>query len=99
MVNFVGEFLVLVGTWKVNTTVIFFAATGLIFGAVYAIWLYNRLVFGQIRFYSLQQFVDLTRREFFLLLPLIFLVFFMGIYPIIFLNTFNMSVNNYINII
>ena len=99
MVNFVGEFLVLVGTWKVNTTVIFFAATGLIFGAVYAIWFYNRLVFGQIRFYSLQQFVDLTRREFFLLLPLIFLVFFMGIYPILFLNTFNMSVNNYINII
>ncbi len=98
MVNFVGEFLVLVGTWKVNTTVIFFAATGLIFGAVYAIWFYNRLVFGQIRFYSLQQFIDLTRREFFLLLPLIFLVFFMGIYPILFLNTFNMSVNNYINI-
>jgi proton-translocating NADH-quinone oxidoreductase chain M len=99
MVNFVGEFLVLIGTWKVNTVVIFFAATGLIFGAVYAIWFYNRLVFGQIRFYSLQQFIDLTRREFFLLLPLIFLIFFMGIYPVIFLNTFNMSVNNYINLI
>jgi proton-translocating NADH-quinone oxidoreductase chain M len=99
MVNFVGEFLVLIGTWQVNTIVIFLAATGLIFGAVYAIWFYNRLVFGQIRFYSLLQFIDLTRREFFVLLPLIFLVFFMGIYPIIFLNTFNMSVNNYINII
>lgn len=99
MVNFVGEFLVLIGTWQVNTIVIFLAATGLIFGAVYAIWFYNRLVFGQIRFYSLLQFIDITRREFCVLLPLIFLVFFMGIYPIIFLNTFNMSVNNYIYII
>lgn len=97
MVNFVGEFLVLVGTWKVNTTVIFLASIGLILGAVYAIWFYNRLVFGQIRFYSLQKFVDLTRREFFLLLPLLIMVFVMGIYPVLFLDTFNASVNNYIN--
>jgi len=97
MVNFVGEFLVLVGTWKVNTTVIFLASIGLILGAVYAIWFYNRLVFGQIRFYSLQKFSDLNRREFFLLLPLLLMVFIMGIYPVIFLDTFNISVNNYIN--
>ncbi len=95
-VNFVGEFLVLVGTWKVNTTVIFLASIGLILGAVYAIWFYNRLVFGQIRSYSLQKFIDLNRREFCVLLPLFLLVFFMGIYPTLFLNTFNMSVNNYI---
>jgi len=97
LVNFVGEFLVLVGTWKVNTTVIFLASIGMILGAVYAIWLYNRLVFGQIRFYSLQKFVDLNRREFFVLLPLLFMTFFMGIYPAAFLDTFNMSINNYIN--
>lgn len=97
-VNFIGEFLVLVGTWKVNSAVITLGSLGMILGAVYAIWFYNRLVFGQIRFYSLQKFVDITRREFFILLPLVFLVFFMGIYPVIFLDTFNISVNNYINI-
>lgn len=97
MVNFVGEFLVLVGTWKVNSTVIFLASIGLILGAVYAIWFFNRLVFGQIRFYSLQKFADLSRREFFLLLPLLVMVFVMGIYPVLFLDTFNLSVNNYIN--
>lgn len=97
-VNFIGEFLVLVGTWKVNTTVTFLAATGMILGAVYAIWFYNRLVFGQVRFYALQKFVDLERREFFLLLPLVIMVFVMGIYPVLFLDTFNISTNNYINI-
>lgn len=97
-VNFIGEFLVLIGAWRVNTTVTFLAAMGLILGAVYAIWFYNRLVFGQIRFYALQQFTDINRREFFLLLPLVVLVFLMGIYPAVFLDTFNLSVNNYINI-
>lgn len=96
MVNFVGEFLVLIGTWKVNTTVIVLASIGLILGAVYSIWFYNRLVFGQIRFYSLQKFSDLTRREFFVLLPLFIMVFVMGIYPALFLDAFNISVNNYI---
>ena len=97
-VNFIGEFLVLVGTWKVNTTVIFLAATGMILGAVYAIWFYNRLIFGQIRFYALQKFVDIQRREFYILLPLAFLVFFMGIYPILFLDTFNIAANSYITL-
>lgn len=95
-VNFVGEFLVLVGIWQVNTTVTFLASIGLILGAVYAIWFYNRLVFGQIRFYSLKKFRDLSRREFFVLLPLLLLVFLMGIYPVAFLDTFNSSVNKYI---
>jgi len=98
-VNFVGEFLVLVGTWKVNTTVIFLGAAGLILGAVYAIWFYNRLIFGQIRLYSLQRFVDVKKREFHVLFPLGVLSVIMGIYPIVFLDTFSLSVNNYINLI
>lgn len=95
-VNFIGEFLVLIGTWKSNTTVIFLASIGTILGAVYGIWFYNRLIFGQIRFYALQKFIDIQRREFYLLLPLVFMVFFMGIYPILFLDTFNLATNNYI---
>ena len=97
-VNFIGEFLVLVGVWQVNTMAIFLGAIGMILGAVYGIWFYNRLVFGPIRFYALLSFKDLTRREFFLLTPLIILVFLMGIYPILFLDTFNISLNNYINL-
>lgn len=95
-VNFVGEFLVMVGVWKVNTIVIFLGSIGMILGAVYAIWLFNRLVFGQVRFYSLQLFADINRREFLVLFPLVFLVFLMGIYPMCFLETMNMSVNNYV---
>ena len=72
------------------------ASLGTILGAVYAIWFYNRLIFGQVRFYSLQKFIDIQRREFYILLPLAILVFFMGIYPILFLDTFNLSANNYI---
>jgi NADH:ubiquinone oxidoreductase subunit 4 (subunit M) len=56
------------------------------------------VVFGHIRFYSLQRFVDLKRREFFLLLPLVFAVFFMGIYPNIFLDVVDISMNNYIHL-
>jgi NADH-quinone oxidoreductase subunit M len=97
MVNFVGEFLVLVGTWKVNIITIFLGSAGLILGAVYGIWLCNRLIFGQIRIYSLQKFADLTKREFAILLPLIVLIFIMGIYPGVFLDTFDISVNKYIN--
>ena len=45
-VNFIGEFLVMVGVWRSNTIVIFFGSIGMILGAVYAIWMYNRIVFG-----------------------------------------------------
>ena len=97
MVNFIGEFLVLVGTWKINIITIFLGSAGLILGAVYGIWLCNRLIFGQVRLYSLQKFADLTKREFAILLPLICLIFIMGIYPSVFLDTFDISVNKYIN--
>ena len=97
MVNFVGEFLVLIGVWQSNIIVIFFGSAGLILGAVYGIWLCNRLIFGQLRIYSFQKFMDVSRREFSILLPLIILIFIMGIYPSIFLDTFAVSVNKYIN--
>ena len=59
---------------------------------------YNRLIVGQIRFYALQKFVDINRREFYIFLPLILLVFVMGVYPVLFLNVFTLSINKYINI-
>jgi NADH:ubiquinone oxidoreductase subunit 4 (subunit M) len=76
----------------------FLAAIGTILGAVYAIWLYNRLMFGQIRLNSLYLFIDINRREFLLLLPLVFLIFLMGIYPTLFFKVITLAANNYINL-
>ena len=95
-VNFVGEFLILVGLWKININSAFIAGIGIILSVIYAIWLYNRLIFGQLRLYSLQKFMDLTLREFHILLPLVFLIFFMGIFPVNFLEIFNISITNYL---
>lgn len=92
-VNFIGEFLIMLGIFTTNTTATFISSLSIVLGAVYAIWLYNRLIFGSIRLNRLNIFKDLTRREFFLFLPLIFSLFFMGIYPKIFLDTIYLSLH------
>jgi NADH:ubiquinone oxidoreductase subunit 4 (subunit M) len=88
--SFVGEILILVALVKVNSLVALLGATGMVLGAVYSIWLYNRVIFGQIKdpfinFYEdLQYEIDPQSgmdRETFMLMPLIFLVFVIGIYP------------------
>src|SRR6516225_761479 len=61
--GFVGEFLVLVGTFKANTWVAFLAATGLILGAAYALWLYRKVIFGELTKESLKAILDMNRRE------------------------------------
>lgn len=95
-INFVGEFLVLLGIFKVNTLVCFFASTSMVLGAIYSIWLYNRLFFGKVDNTSLILFKDLTRREFNLFLPLILFTIIFGISPSLILNSFTLSVNNYL---
>ena len=59
--GFVGEFLVLLGTFKVNTWVAFLAATGLILGAAYALWLYRKIIFGELTKDSLKAILDMNR--------------------------------------
>lgn len=88
---FVGEFLVLVGGFLSNSFVSFFAATGMVFGAVYSLWLANRICFGNLKLYSVQEFQDLGRRESMILIPFIVLTFLLGIYPDPVLNTMHMS--------
>ena len=95
-INFVGEFLVLLGVFKLNTIACFFASTSMVLGAVYSIWLYNRLIFGKSNLNSLKLFTDLTRREFHLFLPLLICTLIFGIYPSLILNSLTLSVNNYI---
>ncbi|MFO1080694.1 MAG: NADH-quinone oxidoreductase subunit M [Reyranellaceae bacterium] len=84
--GFVGEFLVLIGAFKGNTWVAFLAATGLILGAAYALWLYRKVVFGELTKDSLKAILDMNRRELAVFLPLILLALWMGVYPNSFLD-------------
>ncbi|PLP60475.1 NADH-quinone oxidoreductase subunit M [Mesorhizobium loti] len=79
--GFVGEFLTMLGAFKVNTWVAFFAAFGVILSAAYALWLYRRVIFGALTKDSLKGMLDLSPREKVVIYPLVVLVIFFGVYP------------------
>lgn len=79
--GFVGEFLTLVGAYQVNTTVTFFAATGLVLGAAYMLVLYRRVVFGPQDNKDAAAMKDLNPRELGILIPLVLLVIYLGVFP------------------
>ncbi|CAH2408657.1 NADH-quinone oxidoreductase subunit M [Mesorhizobium escarrei] len=79
--GFVGEFLTMLGVFRVNTWVAFFAATGVILSAAYALWLYRRVIFGALTKDSLKGLLDLSTREKAIIYPLAVLVIFFGVYP------------------
>nr|UDP55422.1 NADH dehydrogenase subunit 4 [Schizostauron trachyderma] len=91
--SFVGEFLILVGSFKVNSTITFLGALGVIIGAAYSLWLFNRIAFGNLKTQFTQKFLDVNLREFLLFSPLILGTMVVGVYPGIFLNSIHMSVN------
>ena len=94
--GFVGEFLVLVGVFQVNTWVAILATTGVILSAAYALWLYRRVVFGQLNKQSLKAILDMSPREKIILLPLLVLTIFFGFYPMPVLDVTAASVDNLI---
>ncbi|MEL6584626.1 MAG: NADH-quinone oxidoreductase subunit M [Pseudomonadota bacterium] len=79
--GFVGEFLTLAGVFQVNTWVAIGATTGVILSAGYALWLYRRVVFGELVKESLKTISDMDRREKWLFAPLIAATLILGIYP------------------
>ena len=79
--GFIGEFLTLIGAFQVNTWVVFFAATGVILSAGYALWLYRRIIYGALDKESLKGILDLSGREIAILAPLVLLTIFFGFYP------------------
>jgi len=79
--GFVGEFLTMLGAFQVNTWVAFFSAFGVILSAGYALWLFRRVVFGELTKPSLKHILDLDRRELVTLTPLLVLTIFFGVYP------------------
>jgi NADH-quinone oxidoreductase subunit M len=85
--GFVGEFLILVGTFRVNIPYAVFATFGIILAAVYMLWMLQRVVFGPIRDEANGKLQDLTRVEYATLLPLLALIVWIGVYPQPFLRT------------
>lgn len=79
--GFVGEFLTLLGSYKANTWVAFFATTGVILSAAYALWLFARVVYGKLEKHALETIPDLDGRELALLVPLAALVIYFGVQP------------------
>lgn len=94
--GFVGEFLVLLGIFQVNTWIALFATTGVILSAAYALWLYRRVVLGSLDKESLKSILDLDLREKAIIYPLVVLVIFYGVYPMPVFDATEVSVNNLI---
>jgi len=90
--GFVGEFLTLMGMFRVNTWFALFAATGVILSACYALWLYRRVIFGALEKETLKSLLDLSTREKVTLYPLVVLTIFFGVYPAPILDVIGPSV-------
>jgi NADH-quinone oxidoreductase subunit M len=84
--GFVGEFLILLGTFKSHPTYAIIAATGVILAACYMLWMYQRVIFGKVTKPENERLKDLSVREKVILTPLVVLVFWIGIYPKPFLD-------------
>jgi NADH-quinone oxidoreductase subunit M len=95
--GFIGEFLTLIGTFHVNTWVTFFAATGMILSAGYALWLYRRIVLGALEKASLKSILDLSGREIAILAPLVVLAIFFGFYPTPVMNVTSAAVDHLVS--
>jgi NADH-quinone oxidoreductase subunit M len=79
--GFIGEFLTLLAAFKVNTWVALLATTGVIWSAVYALWVYRRVIFGELVKPALKTIQDLSYREIGIMAPLIVLTILLGVYP------------------
>jgi len=90
--GFVGEILVLIGLFKVNPWVSALIATSLILSAGYMLFLYRRMIFGDLKNETFLELLDLNKREITIFCPLILLTLWMGIYPSSFLNIIHASV-------
>ena len=90
--GFVGEFLILVGAFQWNRPVAALATTGIIFAAVYMLWMYQRVVFGEVTREENRRLTDLTPREWVVLAPVLLFIVWIGVYPAPFLGLTEASV-------
>jgi NADH-quinone oxidoreductase subunit M len=92
--GFVGEFLVILGAFKANFWFAFLAATTLIFGAAYSLWMYKRVIFGKVANEKVEALEDATPREILFLAILAITVLVMGLWPYPFIEVMHTSVDN-----
>ena len=96
--GFIGEFLILLGTFQVNFLVATIASLGVILGAAYMLWLYRRIIFGEIKNAEVNKLVDLNRSEMIILSILAFVSILFGFYPDPLLSTTSSSVQGLIDL-
>nr|YP_009485512.1 NADH dehydrogenase subunit 4 [Melosira undulata]AVR57576.1 NADH dehydrogenase subunit 4 [Melosira undulata] len=89
--SFVGELLLLTGSYLNNKIITCIGATGMILSSCYALWLFNKISYGNLKTQYTNQFIDLNKREIIIFLPLIGGTLLLGIYPKVFLDTIKMS--------
>jgi NADH:ubiquinone oxidoreductase subunit 4 (subunit M) len=85
-ISFIGEFLIIVACFENNSAAAVFSCLGMLLGAGYTLWLMNRILFGNFKRIAISNTKDLTRVEFNMLLPFVFLTIFLGIFPNIMIN-------------
>ncbi|RLB08311.1 MAG: NADH-quinone oxidoreductase subunit M [Deltaproteobacteria bacterium] len=94
--GFVGEFLILLGTFKANPVYGVFGATGVILAAAYMLWMFQRVMFGDIKHPENRGLKDLNFREIVTLVPIIIMIFWMGIFPKFFFKKMDLSVQHFL---
>lgn len=95
--GFVGEFLILLGVFQGHKVLALVAGTGVIFGAVYMLWMFKRVMFGPLSKSENRELPDLTLREAIVMAPIIAAIFIMGIFPNIFLSKMDSSIQAFLN--
>ena len=95
--GFLGEFLVLTGTFQKSYSAAMLATFGVVLGAAYMLWLTKRVIFGDTTNSDIKNLNDINRSEIVMLVTLAFLIIFFGFYPAPLMETFSVSVNSLIN--
>jgi NADH-quinone oxidoreductase subunit M len=94
--GFVGEFLILLGVFQSNIVYGVLAATGVILGAAYMLWMFQRVMFGKITKPENEKLQDLSAREITILVPMVIMIFLMGIYPKLFFSKMDVTVEKFL---
>ncbi len=94
--GFVGEFLILLGAFKARTLYGVLGATGVVLGAAYMLWMFQRVMFGEIKNPENLKLQDLNIREIAYMVPMIVMIFVMGIYPKLFFQKMDVTVEHFL---
>jgi len=94
--GFVGEFLILLGAFKTNMLYAIIAATGVIFAACYMLWMFQRVMFGEVTNEKNKDLKDLSCREIAIFVPLLLFIIWIGVYPNTFLDKTKASTENFV---